>query len=124
METHKRVLGILFIVTGTMQAVVLIIVSALFATLFPFIIEQANGEGVWALEWIRQFGQAIAFALVFFFSIPSIITGIGLLNKQEWALIVALILGCFKLFSFPFGTMIGVYAIWVYAEDQKEIKTS
>jgi hypothetical protein len=124
METHKRVLGILFIVTGTMQAVALIIVSFLFATLFPLIIEQAQGEGMWILEWLRQFGQVFAFCMIFLFSIPSIIAGIGLLNKQKWALTFALILGCFKLFSFPFGTMIGIYAIWVYAEDQKQVQAS
>jgi hypothetical protein len=124
METHKKILGILFIVTGTLQVLIFAILSILFSTLFPLIIEEANGDGVWVLEWIRNFGQAIAGVLIFIFSIPSIITGIGLLNKQKWAMVLALILGCFKLFSFPIGTVIGVYTIWVYAEDQKQIKTS
>ena len=29
------------------------------------------------------------------------------------------VLGCFKLFSFPLGTALGVYTIWVYSEDHK-----
>jgi hypothetical protein len=57
--------------------------------------------------------------IIFFFSLPTIVAGIGLLYKQHWALILALILGCFKLFSFPFGTALGVYTIWIYAEDTK-----
>jgi hypothetical protein len=125
METHKRVLGVLFVVTGVFQVLVFAILSILFSTLFPLIIENAEGQdAVWVLEWIQRFGQAIAGVLIFIFAIPSIIAGIGLLNKQKWAMVLALIIGCFKLFSFPIGTIIGVYTVWVYAEDQKQIKTS
>jgi hypothetical protein len=124
MDTHKRILGILFIISGVFQLIGFLIVSVFFSTFFPFIIEEARGEGVWVLEWIQHFGQIIGYTLIIFSAIPCLIAGAGLLNKQRWALVLALILGCFKLFSFPIGTAIGVYAIWVYIEDQKQIKTN
>ena len=123
METHKRILGIVFIVTGTIQVLIFGIASLIFATLLPMIIEEA-GDGAWALEWLLDYGQIIASFIIFVFCIPSIIAGIGLVTNKRWAMLLALIVGCFKLFSFPIGTIIGVYTIWVYSEDQKQIKTN
>jgi len=124
MDTHKRILGILYIITGIFQIFAFLLISILFSTLFPFIIEQADREVVWILDWVMRFGQIISILLILLFSIPSVIAGIGLLNKQRWALMLALVLGCFKLFSFPIGTVIGIYTIWVFAEDQKQLKTT
>jgi hypothetical protein len=124
MDTHKRVLGILFTVTGILQIMTFTILSLIFSTLFPLIIEQADQDAKWILEWVSRFGQLLGVLLIFFFSIPTVIAGIGLLNKQRWAMTLALILGCLKLFSFPIGTVIGIYTIWVFAEDQKQVKTT
>jgi hypothetical protein len=41
------------------------------------------------------------------------------LNNKSWSLTLLLILGCFKLFSFPIGTAIGIYTIYVYSENHK-----
>jgi hypothetical protein len=124
MDTHKRVLGILFTVTGILQIMALIIMSLIFSTLFPLIIEEADSDATWILEWVSHFGQLLGILLIFFIAIPTIIAGIGLLNKQRWAMTLALILGCLKLFSFPIGTIIGIYTIWVFAEDQRQAKTT
>jgi hypothetical protein len=124
MDTHKRVLGILYVVTGILQMLVFFFISILFATLFPLIIAQADQDATWILEWISRFGQLLGWVLLLIFAIPSVVAGIGLLNNQRWALTTALILGCFKLFSFPIGTVIGIYTIWVFAEDQKQVKTT
>jgi hypothetical protein len=43
-----------------------------------------------------------------------------LLNEKSWAMTLLLVLGCFKLFSFPIGTAIGIYTIWVYSESHKQ----
>jgi hypothetical protein len=63
--------------------------------------------------------QVIAFTLIILVALPSLIGGWGLLNRQSWAMTLVLIVGCLKLFSFPIGTAIGIYTIWVYAEDQR-----
>lgn len=124
MDTHKRVLGILFTVTGVLQILAFTIMSFIFSTLFPMIIEEADQDATWILEWVSRFGQLLGMLFIFFIAIPTIIAGIGLLNKQRWAMTLALILGCLKLFSFPIGTIIGIYTIWVFAEDQRQAKTT
>jgi hypothetical protein len=39
--------------------------------------------------------------------------GVGLLQRAPWARILALIVGFLSLISFPFGTALGIYTIWV-----------
>jgi hypothetical protein len=41
------------------------------------------------------------------------IAGWGLLHREPWARIVALVLGFISLFNIPFGTAVGVYTLWV-----------
>jgi hypothetical protein len=119
MESHKKILAILYIVHGIIQALGMLLLSVFIASLFPFILDQAEVEAHWILEWIGPFLGILSTSIIILFSIPSIIGGISLLNGKSWALTLLLVLGCFKLFSFPFGTALGIYTIWVYAEDKK-----
>ncbi len=119
METHKRVLGILYIVSGSLHILLMLFLSALFSILLPFIFEHAKVDEQWILVYIVPFVQIIGVITILLFAIPSIIGGIALLNKKKWGLTLVLIVGCFKLFSFPIGTALGVYAIWVYSENHK-----
>ena len=119
MEAHKRILGILFMVSGILQIVFLLALSVFVSTLFPMIFEHADVDDQWALVWIVPFISTIVTVLILLMSIPSIIGGIAVLNNKKWGLTLVLILGCFKLFSFPVGTALGIYTIWVYTEDHK-----
>ena len=47
------------------------------------------------------------------FSIPGLITGVGLLKFKQWARILAMILGIFSLPAFPLGTALGIYVLYV-----------
>jgi hypothetical protein len=117
MESHKRVVGILYFVTGVLQFIVMLLVSVLISSLIPFIADNAEENARWVFDWLVPF--IIAAIVIIFFSIPSVVGGAALLQGKSWALMLLLILGCFKLFSFPIGTAIGIYTIWVYAEDKK-----
>ncbi|MCZ8072040.1 MAG: hypothetical protein ACK5UP_02680 [Bacteroidota bacterium] len=119
MESHKRVVGILYIVTGVLQFIVMLLVSVLISSLIPFIADNAEENARWVFDWLVPFINIIAAIVIIFFSIPSVVGGAALLQGKSWALMLLLILGCFKLFSFPIGTAIGIYTIWVYAEDKK-----
>lgn len=124
MESHKRILGILYIVAGSLQIIGLLIVSAFIRTLFPWLASEVEPEAAWILEWIGAFIPMILWFLILFFGIPSVVGGIAMLYKKSWALTLLLILGCFKLFSFPLGTALGIYTIYVYAEDKKSSTVS
>jgi hypothetical protein len=63
----------------------------------------------------------IATMIAFFFitlSVPEIIGGIGLLKRRGWARILVLIIAVLELFQIPFGTVIGIYTIWVLLNDE------
>jgi hypothetical protein len=124
MENHKRIIGILYIVSGVLQAFGMLLVSIFISAFLPLVLDQAEANTHWIVEWIVPFITIICTAVIVLLSIPSIIGGISLLNGKSWALTLLLIIGCFKLFSFPFGTALGIYTIWVYSEDKKVPKTN
>lgn len=119
MESHKRILGILYVVSAVFQALVMMLLNVFLSTIFSYALGQADRDDVPGLEMVARLLQWLPAVVIVFFALPSLIAGIGLLNRQSWAMTLTLILGCLKLFSFPIGTAIGVYTIWVYAEDQR-----
>lgn len=119
MDIHKRILATVYIISGAVQILAMIILSSIITLIIPFIMDEAGPEGQWVFIWIVPFIRIIAVTIILLFAIPSIVGGVALLNEKKWALTLLLILGCFKLFSFPIGTAIGIYTIWVYAEQHK-----
>ena len=118
MESHKRILGIVYIVTGILLLFGMMMLSFFFSLIIPWLTESAS-EGEWVFTWLVPFIRAIALFVCIFIALPSLIAGWGLLNGRSWAMILALIVGCLRLFSFPIGTAIGIYTIWVYVEDNR-----
>lgn len=49
---------------------------------------------------------------------PSILGGWGVLNRRDWGRILIILLSILDLFSFPIGTAIGVYSLWVLSRDE------
>jgi hypothetical protein len=119
MDQHRKVLGIIYVVTACLQIMGLLILSMVFSTILALVKDNVAPSELWITELVFNLLRILPWIIVIFISIPSVIAGIGLLNKQRWALVMALILGCIKLFSFPIGTAIGVYSIWVYVESGK-----
>jgi len=39
--------------------------------------------------------------------------GWGLLRRESWARILAMVMGCISLLNVPFGTALGIYTLWV-----------
>ncbi len=44
----------------------------------------------------------------------------GLLERQPWARMLAIIFGCFSLLDMPFGTALGIYTLWVLLPAKSE----
>lgn len=118
MDSHKRILGIIYIVTGILLLFGMMLVS-MFFSLFINWIADAAGDDQWVFTWLVPFIRAIALFVCIVIALPSLIAGWGLLNNRSWAMTLALIVGCLRLFSFPIGTAIGIYTIWVYVEDNR-----
>jgi hypothetical protein len=119
LDDHKKILGVLYIITGALTIMVILVLQAVMTTIYAFAFGDANPEDQAAFQFAMSMVRYFQFLVIFLYCIPTLIAGIGLLLKQSWAMIIALIVAALKLFSFPVGTAIGIYAIWIYAEEQR-----
>jgi hypothetical protein len=53
-------------------------------------------------------------------SLPGLIAGFGLLAYKPWARILALVLSVINLIHIPFGTVVGIYGLWVLLNKETE----
>jgi len=125
-QSHKKTLGIIHIVYGSVIAVMFVFIGSLVSIIFPFIAEEIaqdvdqNAEEV--LFMVSSIVRTVFILLFIFSALPSILAGIGLVQNKSWGLVIALIAGCVSIFSFPFGTAVGVYSIYVFIENNKQKK--
>ncbi len=65
--------------------------------------------------------SVVASVIAIFFitlSVPGIVGGIGLLKRRGWARILVMIIAVLDLLQIPFGTIIGIYTLWVLLNDE------
>lgn len=106
MATHIKVLGWLHLIFG---------VFGLFTALAVFGGTMLGSMFAGSISGMVGMGLLGSFAAVFvaLLSIPGLIAGYGLLKLRPWARILTIVLAIFELIHFPFGTALGVYALWV-----------
>lgn len=119
LDSHKKILGILYIISAALTILGMLLLNAVLSLIFSFAFEEMNEEERRIVELVMSIVQYLPFFIIVFISAPTMIAGIGLLMRQSWATVLAMIMGCLKLFSFPIGTVLGIYAIWIFSEDQK-----
>jgi hypothetical protein len=108
LERHLRTLGILWIVVG-----VLFLIPSIIALAVGSIAHVAipGSEGM-----ARALGPLVLYLIggsLLVVGAGGICVGWGLMQRQRWARIAALILGILALFHPPFGTALGIYTLWV-----------
>jgi phage shock protein C len=106
MGEHVRILGILYLALSALGIIAAVIV---FAVLVSSGVISGNYD---VILITRIIGIGVA-ALLVLFSLPGIFAGFGLLKQESWARVLALVLGVMNLINIPFGTLLGVYTIWV-----------
>lgn len=120
MTTHVKVLGVLYIVFGALGVCA--------ALLFGFGVGLAGGivgqtaapeDAAIALPIIGVGGTVLVVFLLLL-SLPGLITGIGLLKFQPWARIVGIVVAAINLINIPFGTVLGIYGLWVLLSKETE----
>jgi hypothetical protein len=119
-STHVKVLGALFIVIGALGVLAAAIFGLIFSTATTMVglNAEANDAAI-ALPLIGLAGTALVIFLLAI-SIPGIITGIGLLRFRPWARIVGIVLCAINLIHIPFGTLMGIYGLWVLFNRETE----
>jgi hypothetical protein len=121
METHVKVLGILEIAMGAMSLLGALALSAVFLGGFSAAAMSGDADARVAMPFIGLTGAALVTFLLIL-SLPGIVTGIGLLRFRPWARIAGIVISILGLMAFPFGTIIGVYGIWVlFSKDTERL---
>ncbi|WP_462250570.1 hypothetical protein [Ekhidna sp.] len=122
-QAHKKTLGVIHIVYGLLLAITFLFIGSFVTMLFPFIAEEiadeVGNDADKVLILVESIVRTVFILLLIFSALPSIIGGIGLLQQKNWGVTIALIAGCISIFSFPFGTAVGVYSIYVFVENNK-----
>ncbi len=112
-ERHYKTVAIIQIVYASLKLMVGSVVALLLfgLSMLPGI-EGVHVSHVAILRIISYFAVGVMIVT----TLPGLIGGIGLLNRQPWARILLLVLSVFELISFPIGTAIGIYTLWVLWE--------
>ena len=111
--SHIRPLGILWLAMSALH---------LLPALFMFSMFGGHGPSLWfpgppavALGFVRVLGMVCLAG-----GILGIIAGWGLLERQPWARMLAIVLGVINLIHIPFGTLLGIYTLWVLLPAESE----
>lgn len=100
---HVTMIGVLNLVFSGMGIVLSLLV------LFAVALGLAEG----GVPEVGMIALVAGCSFLVLLQIPGILVGIGLLTRKEWARKAGLLLGAFYLVLIPFGTIFGIYAIYM-----------
>jgi hypothetical protein len=120
MQTHVNVLGVLYLaVSAFFLLVALVVVLAMGGTAGIVGAAADPEDAAIAIPILGIAGTALATFLCFF-SLPGLATGYGLLRQKPWARILGIVLSALNLINLPFGTILGLYGLWVLLNKDTE----
>ena len=123
MDTHVKVLGALQIALGAFGLMGALVLVFVFGGAAGLVGASGDPEASIAVPIIGLTGMAlVTFLLVT--SLPSVIIGIGLLRLRPWARIAGIVISIIGLMMIPFGTIVGLYGLWVlFSKDTERLFT-
>ena len=121
METHVKVLAVLNIVLGVLGVLMALFVLVFFGGLAGLVSTDSDPDAAVGVAALGMIG-GVGFFVIAVLSVPSIIAGAGLLKFRPWAQTLTIVMSVLNLISFPFGTALGVYGLWVlFNKDTKPL---
>ncbi len=117
-QQHIQMLSILWMAYGVLEVVGGVVVIAV-AKLFIGHIHIEHGPPPEVTSWFEPFLTFIGW-MILVKAAAGFVAGWGLLQRQEWARIFALVVGFVALLNVPIGTAIGVYTLWVLLPTQSD----
>ncbi|HJR60951.1 MAG TPA: hypothetical protein VJ813_16185 [Vicinamibacterales bacterium] len=120
MQTHVKVLAVLFIVFSALGVLAALGMMAVFGSAAGIV--GATAEGEEAAIAIPIIGITGSFLVIFLLavSLPGLIAGFGLLSFRPWARILGIVLCAIQLIHIPLGTIFGAYGLWVLLNKESE----
>lgn len=120
MQSHLQLLGILWLAISAFNTIGGVVLYILANTLFAHLHEMGAPPEA-PIGFLRPLLSVIA-VFVLAKAAVGFMAGWGLMHREPWARVIALVLGFLSLFNIPFGTAVGVYTLWVLlpAQSQRE----
>lgn len=109
---HLRLLGILWLVVSALRLIPGLFLEAIFRPESQFLPPEVP-------PFVPHLVQLIGLGFVAV-AILGGITGWGLLTRQPWARMAAIVFGVVSLLDVPFGTALGIYTLWVLLPGRSE----
>lgn len=123
MDTHVKVLGALQVAFGALGLMGAAILMFVFGGAAGIVGATGDPDAAIAIPVIGITGVALVSVLLVV-SLPSVIVGIGLIRLRPWARICGIVLSIMTLIVIPFGTIVGVYGLWVlFSRDTERLFT-
>ncbi len=113
LQEHVRLLAILWFAFGAFEILGGLVLTVLANTLFVRLAEmQGPQPGGPPIAFLRPLLSVIGI-FVLGKGLAGFLAGYGLLNREAWGRVLALVLGFIALIHIPLGTALGVYTLWV-----------
>ncbi len=123
-ESHIRLLGILWVAISALSLVAAVVLFVLGNAFFPHLQAIANDPNV-PVTFLCTLMNVLGFVVLIKAGL-SCATGVGLIRREPWARMLALVMSFLALLSVPFGTALGIYGLWVLlpAESERQYEAS
>jgi hypothetical protein len=117
--SHVDFVGVLFIVWGLLTTLIGVSTLALGAAAMALMASasrEGGGGGFAAGLTAAVFATLAILAIVW--GTAHVVVGVPLRRRRPWARMLALMLGSVDLLLLPYGTALGVYALWVLLNER------
>jgi hypothetical protein len=122
LAAHVDFLGVLFIVWGLLTTLVGVSTLALGIAAASLITSSTSGGGAQVAASVTAAIFTALAIIAIVWGAAHVVIGVPLRLRRPWARIMALMLGSVDLLLLPYGTALGVYALWVLlSERAKEL---
>jgi len=119
-QSHVHLLGILWLAISAFNAVAGLILLVLANTLFSHLHEMGAPPEV-PTGFLNSLVSVIGI-IVLAKAACGFMAGWGLLHREPWGRVAALVLGFISLFNIPLGTAVGIYTLWVLLPAQSQLE--
>jgi hypothetical protein len=116
---HVRLLGILWMAYSALCVLAGVAVMVVAQTIFGGTIHIHGGPPPEVTVWLRPLLTCIGW-LILALAATGFFAGWGLLQREQWARTVALVVGFVALLRIPLGTALGIYTLWVLLPTQSD----
>jgi hypothetical protein len=119
MASHVDFVGLLFIVWGALTALIGLSTLALGIGAFSLMTSpgRSAGGGQFALGLTAAAFTTLALIAIFW-GVAHITVGVPVRRHKSWARLLALMLGSVDLMLLPYGTALGIYALWALLTEE------